>query len=95
MTTELDADRLDETAVSQARYFTAHPVIEHGFSWESHSDDVKHGRFLYLFGGVYRLAHFPGSVHEDLFVAWLRTGSNAVISHVSPRLRRRRRANES
>lgn len=33
--------------------------------------------------GVYRLAHFPSSVHGDLFVAWLRTGPHSVILYDS------------
>ena len=33
--------------------------------------------------GVYRLTHFPRSRHEDLFIAWLETGPNSVISHES------------
>ncbi len=95
MVTEPDDDRLYETAESQAGYFTASQARDHGFSWERLSDNVKRGRFLYLFGGVYCLAHFASSAHEDLFVAWLRTGTNSVISHVSPRLRRPWRAHES
>lgn len=83
MNTEPDYDRLYETAESQAGYFTASQAREHGFSWERLSENVKRGRFLRLFRGVYRLAHFPSSAHEDLFVAWLRTGPNSVISHES------------
>ena len=83
MNTEPDYDRLYETAESQAGYFTASQARDHGFSWERLSENVKRGRFLRLFRGVYRLAHFPGSAHEDLFVAWLRTGPNSVISHES------------
>ncbi len=83
MDTEPDYDRLYETAESQAGYFTASQAREHGFSWERLSENVKRGRFLRLFRGVYRLAHFPSSAHEDLFVAWLRTGPNSVISHES------------
>lgn len=83
MNTEPDYHRLYETAESQAGYFTASQAREHGFSWERLSDNVKRGRFMRLFRGVYRLAHFPGSSHEDLFVAWLRTGPHSVISHKS------------
>ena len=83
MNTEPDYDRLYETAESQAGYFTASQARDHGFSWERLSENVKRGRFLRLFRGVYRLAHFPSSAHEDLFVAWLRTGPNSVISHES------------
>ena len=83
MNTEPDYDRLYETAESQAGYFTASQAREHGFSWERLSENVKRGRFLRLFRGIYRLAHFPSSAYEDLFVAWLRTGPNSVISHES------------
>lgn len=78
-----DYDQLYETAESQAGYFTAKQARKHGFSWERLSDNVKRGRFLRIFRGIYRLTHFPSSSHEDLFVAWLRTGSNSIISHES------------
>lgn len=83
MSTEPDYDRLYETAENQAGYFTASQAKDHGFTWERLSDNVKRGRFMRLFRSVYRLTHFPSSPHEDLFVAWLRTGSHAVISHES------------
>ena len=78
-----DYNQLYETVESQAGYFTAKQARKHGFSWERLSDNVKRGRFLRIFRGIYRLSHFPGSAHEDLFVAWLRTGPNSVISHES------------
>ncbi len=78
-----DYDHLYETAEGQAGYFTAKQAKKVGFSWERLSDNVKHGRFLRIFRGIYRLSHFPSSAHEDLFVAWLRTGPNSVISHES------------
>lgn len=78
-----DYNLLYETAESQAGYFTTAQARTHGFSWERLSDNVKRGRFLRIVRGVYRLAHFPSSAHEDLFVAWLRTGPHSVISHES------------
>lgn len=83
MTTEPDYVRLYETAESQVGSFTVNQARDHGFSWEHLSDHVKRGRFLRLFRGVFRQAHFPCSASEDLFVAWLRSGSNPVISHES------------
>ncbi len=83
MSDQPDYNLLYETAESQAGYFTAAQARKHGFSWERLSDNVKCGRFLRIVRGVYRLAHFPGSAHEDLFVAWLRTGPHSVISHES------------
>lgn len=78
-----DYDQLYATAESQAGYFTASQARGHGFSWERLSDNVKRGRFLRVYHGVYRLTHFPSSAHEDLFIAWLRTGPHSVISHES------------
>ncbi|MCZ7672276.1 MAG: type IV toxin-antitoxin system AbiEi family antitoxin domain-containing protein [Chloroflexi bacterium] len=83
MNTNPDYNRLYDTAERQAGYFTAAQARKHGFSWERLSDNVKHGRFLRLYRGVYRLANFPSSPYEDLFVAWLRTGPHSVISHES------------
>ena len=83
MNDEPDYNLLYETAENQAGYFTAAQARRHGFSWERLSDNVKRGRFLRIVRGVYRLTHFPGSDHEDLFVAWLRTAPHSVISHES------------
>ena len=74
---------LYEIAESQAGYFTAQQAREVGFSWERLSSNVKNGKFLRVNRGIYRLVHFPGSAHEDLFVAWLRTGPSSTISHES------------
>jgi len=70
-------------AENQAGYFSAQQGHESGFSWERLSENAAGGRFARLSQGVYRLVHFPGSPHEDLFVAWLRCGPNSVISHES------------
>jgi predicted transcriptional regulator of viral defense system len=78
-----DYDRLYEVAENQAGYFTAHQAREAGFTWERLSSNVKNGKFLRVAQGIYRLSHFPGSPQEDLFVAWLRTGKDSVISHES------------
>ncbi|MBC8503906.1 MAG: type IV toxin-antitoxin system AbiEi family antitoxin domain-containing protein [Chloroflexi bacterium] len=75
--------KLYEIAESQAGYFSTSQAREVGFSRERLSSNTKKGVFLRAARGVYRLVHFPGSPHEDLFVAWLRTGRKAVISHKS------------
>ena len=80
MTTGPDYDRLYEVAESQAGYFTAAQGRRAAFSWERLSGNAKTGRFQRVSQGVYRLTHFPSSPFEDLFVAWLRTGPNSVIS---------------
>jgi predicted transcriptional regulator of viral defense system len=76
-------NRLYEIAENQAGYFTANQAHEVGFSWERLSYYVSTCKFFRIQRGVYRLVQYPGSPHEDLFVAWLRIGLDAVISHES------------
>lgn len=76
-------NRLYEIAESQAGYFTSDQARGVGFSWERLSYYVTTGRFSRVQRGIYRLVQFPSSRYEDLFVAWLRTGPEAVISHES------------
>lgn len=83
MNTKPDYDQLYEIAEEQAGYFTSTQARKVGFSWERLSNNVKSGKFQRVAQGVYRLAHFPGSAYEDLFVAWLVTAPNSAISHES------------
>ena len=83
MSIKPDHDQLYEIAEGQAGYFTVAQARQRGFSRERLSNSVKSGKFQRITGGVYRLAHFPETAYEDLFVAWLLTGPNSAISHVS------------
>ena len=83
MSQKPEYDSLYDIAENQAGYFTSSQAREVGFSLERLSSNTKIGLFLRAARGVYRLVRFPGSAHEDLFVAWLRTGQRAVISHES------------
>lgn len=74
---------LYEVAEAQAGYFTADQAIIVGFSYRQLSYYGSTGRFERIVRGVYRLALFPHSPQEDLFIAWLRVGKLAVISHES------------
>ena len=76
-------DQLFVIAERQAGYFKTSQAREVGYSWERLSDLSKRGQFRRVARGIYRLAHFPGSPYEDLFIAWLRVGPKAVISHES------------
>ncbi len=67
----------------QAGYFTAAQARWVGFGYPLITYHTRSGRFRRAARGVYRLARFPGSPNEDLFVAWLRTGPDSVISHES------------
>ncbi len=78
-----DHDALYHLAEPQAGYFTARQAARAGFSWERLTEYAKKGRFQRLAHGIYRLAQFPSSHFEDLFVAWLRCGPKSVISHDS------------
>lgn len=78
-----DHNALYNIAEQQAGYFTAGQAATAGFSWERLVEHSKSGRFQRVAHGVYRLSQFPSSPFEDLFVAWLRCGPKAVISHES------------
>jgi predicted transcriptional regulator of viral defense system len=83
MTSKPDFDKLYEIAEDQAGYFTTAQAESIGYSGERLSNTVKSGKFQRAASGVYRLTYFPASAHEDLFIAWLVTGSHSVISHES------------
>jgi len=75
--------RLYDIAEQQAGYFTAAQAKQSGFSQPQLTYHVRSGRLVRVKWGVYRLALFPSSSHEDLYVAWLEAGPKAVISHES------------
>ena len=75
--------QLYETAEPQAGYFTAAQAQAAGFSRPLLAYQARAGRFLHVAHGLYRLAQFPHSSYEELFVAWLLAGPAAVISHES------------
>lgn len=76
-------DRLYQIAEDQAGYFTAEQARQVGFTYERLSANASKNRFIRMDHGIYRLNHFPSSLYEDLFAAWLRTGPDSVISHQS------------
>jgi predicted transcriptional regulator of viral defense system len=78
-----DQRRLYEIADTQSGYFTSAQARTAGFSSPLLSYHTRQGTFQRVAHGVYRLTFFPSVPHEDLFVAWLRTGPNSVISHES------------
>jgi len=84
MTTTTNAPPLQtlyQIAEPQAGYFTATQGNAAGYSRQQLSYHARSGRFMRIRPGIYRLALFPASPYEDLFVAWLRLGSDAVLSH--------------
>jgi len=77
------SERIYAVAERQAGYFTTVQARQAGFSQPQLTYYVRRGRFRRVKWGIYRLALFPSSPHEDLYVAWLEAGPNAVISHDS------------
>jgi predicted transcriptional regulator of viral defense system len=75
-----DHDALYQLAKPQAGYFTARQAAKAGFSWERLTDYSKNRRFQRVAHGIYRLARFPSSRFEDLFVGWLKCGRKSAIS---------------
>lgn len=75
--------QLYEIAETQSGYFTAAQARSAGFSSPLLSYHTQRGTFQRVAHGIYRLTFFPPAPHEDLFVAWLRTGPDSVISHES------------
>ena len=76
-------DKLYQIAEAQAGYFTTGQAEAAGVDRPRLSRYAAAGRLQRVRWGVYRLVHFPRSRHEDLFVAWLETGPDSVISHDS------------
>ncbi len=76
-------DKLYQIAEAQAGYFTTAQAVVAGVDRPRLSRFAAAGRLQRLRRGVYRLSHFPRSRHEDLFIAWLETGPDSVISHDS------------
>ncbi len=78
-----DADALFVVAESQAGYFTTSQAAEAGYSRQLVAHHATAGNFARVRQGVYRLARYPGSAREDLYIAWLQAGPDAVVSHDS------------
>lgn len=76
-------DKLYLIAEAQAGYFTTRQAEDASVDRSQLSRYARAGRVQRVRHGVYRLTHFPRSRHEDLFIAWLETGPNSVISHDS------------
>lgn len=70
-------------AEQQAGYFSPSQARQAGFSRSLLSYHHNTGHFARVRSGVYRLAQFPASPHEDLHIACLQVGPEAVVSHDS------------
>lgn len=81
--TKPDREALYRVAELQGGYFTTAQALRVGFSRKLLWHNAKRGEHIRIARGIYRLARFPSSRFEDLYVGWLRCGTNSVISHES------------
>lgn len=75
--------RLFDVAEAQAGYFTTAQAAAVSVDRRRLAYHATAGRLQRIRHGIYRLVQFPHSRYEDLFIAWLTAGPNAVISHES------------
>ena len=83
MSKKPDYQALYRTAENQAGYFTSSQAKESGYSWERLSSSTSNSKFQRIERGVFRISLFPASPFEDMFIALLKSGPHAVISHDS------------
>lgn len=76
-------NKLYQVAEAQAGYFTTAQAAAVGVDRKRLARYAVADRLDRIRRGVYRLVPFTRSPHEDLFVAWLETGPDSVISHDS------------
>ncbi|MBI4789282.1 MAG: type IV toxin-antitoxin system AbiEi family antitoxin domain-containing protein [Chloroflexi bacterium] len=79
----LGRNQLYPIAEQQAGYFTSQQALAAGLSQPLLSYYTRTGQLVRIKRGIYRLAQFPEMPYADLFVAWLQTGNESVISHDS------------
>ncbi len=76
-------DSLYRIAEPQAGYFTTAQAKEEGISRQELYYLRQGGDLLHVAYGIQRLARFPASSHEDIVIACLWAGGDAVASHES------------
>jgi predicted transcriptional regulator of viral defense system len=75
---------LFQLASSQGGYFTSRQARDCGLDRRHLSYHVKAENYVRIHHGVYRLARYPSSPHEEVMAAWLAAGPDkAVVSHES------------
>lgn len=75
--------QLFRIAENQAGYFSSKQAEKVGYSRPNLLYQTKRGKFTRIASGVYRITLFPNSSFEDLFIALLKSGDRAVVSHDS------------
>lgn len=72
---------LHELAAAQSGHFTSQQAAHAGFSPQLLHKHVQSGNLERAARGIYRIARFPPSEHEDLVVVWLWSDQQGVFSH--------------
>ena len=80
-TTKPDWERLYEIAAAQDGYFSTRQAADAGYSRPLLHHHVQAGRIQRIRHGIYRLAQFPPSDHEDLVVIWLWSNQQGVFGY--------------
>jgi predicted transcriptional regulator of viral defense system len=79
-----DHECLFGVASTQQGYFTAAQARGCGFGTNLIAYHKRHGRFVQVLRGVYRLRDYPSSNRGEVVAAWLSAGKDvAVVSHES------------
>jgi hypothetical protein len=74
-------DALYGVAVTQAGYFSSIQAADASYSPQLLQHHLKKGRVRRVGRGLWRLAHFPASEHEDLVPIWLWSEGKGVFGH--------------
>jgi len=72
---------LFEIGSAQEGYFTTRQAAEAGYSSQLLIKNIRAGRIIRVYRGIYRLVHFPAGEHDDLVVAWLWSNRAGIVSH--------------
>ena len=78
-----DYKKLFEIAEPQGGYFTTHQARAAGYSRKDVSSLASSNKFSRIAYGVYRITYYPSTDHEDLIIAILKSGPDAVVSNDS------------
>ncbi len=74
-------DALYKIAESQSGYFTTAQAESAGYSLQALFSLKKHNKFNHIAHSIYRINHYPFFENEDIMVAVLKSGPQAVVSH--------------
>jgi predicted transcriptional regulator of viral defense system len=79
-----DTDRpdllgLEADAYGQGGYFDARQVRAHGLSRQLLDHHVRQGRYQRIRRGLYRIAGFPSSEHDDIREKWMAVGAGKAV----------------